>query len=106
VNATPVNTRFPPDEIAHLDAWIAAQEDAPSRPEAVRRLVEIALSRSRSTKQRHPKAASKAADMAGEQIDKLIEPATPAEEQQKRKRRLLKGPGEFRELRKDSKKAI
>jgi hypothetical protein len=41
--------------------------------------------------------------MAGEQIDKLIEPSTPAEERHKRKRRLLKGPGEFRDIRKDSK---
>lgn len=43
VGATPVNVRFPPDELAQLDAWIARQDDKPSRPEAVRRLVEAAL---------------------------------------------------------------
>ena len=44
VDATPVNTRFPPAELAKLDAWIADQPDPkPSRPEAVRRLVELGL---------------------------------------------------------------
>jgi len=43
VDATPVNTRFPPDELADLDAWIARQEEEISRPEAVRRLVKEGL---------------------------------------------------------------
>jgi len=44
VDATPVNTRFPPTELRVLDAWIAGQPaPKPSRPEAVRRLVEQAL---------------------------------------------------------------
>jgi len=30
-------------QIAQLDAWIAKQDDAPSRPEAIRRLVEMGL---------------------------------------------------------------
>jgi hypothetical protein len=52
-------------------------------------------------KRRSPKAASKAFDLAGQQIDKLADPSATAEERQQRKRRLLKGPGEFRELRAD-----
>jgi len=44
VDATPVNTRFPPAELRALDAWIAGRPaPKPSRPEAVRRLVEQAL---------------------------------------------------------------
>jgi hypothetical protein len=44
VDATPVNTRCPPAELRALDAWIAGQPaPKPSRPEAVRRLVEQAL---------------------------------------------------------------
>jgi len=43
VDATPVNTRFPPDELNALDAWIERQKDEISRPEAVRRLVERAI---------------------------------------------------------------
>jgi hypothetical protein len=49
VDATPVNTRFPPAELRTLDAWIAGQTaPKPSRPEAVRRLVEQALKRAKS----------------------------------------------------------
>lgn len=37
VDATPVNVRLPPEQLAPLDAWIADQpEPRPSRPEAVR----------------------------------------------------------------------
>jgi hypothetical protein len=43
--------------------------------------------------------------MAGQQIDKLADLSATAEEQQQRKRRLLKGPGEFRGLRADLPKA-
>jgi len=35
--------RFQPDQLARLDAWIAEQGDAPSRPEAARRLIDKAL---------------------------------------------------------------
>jgi hypothetical protein len=34
---------MPPDQLADLDAWIAAQTDTPSRPEALRRLAALAL---------------------------------------------------------------
>jgi hypothetical protein len=44
INATQVAVRIPPGDLARLDAWIAAQpEPKPSRPEAIRRLVEKAL---------------------------------------------------------------
>jgi hypothetical protein len=39
------------------------------------------------------------AGSAEEQIEKLIDPSAPDEERQQRKRRLLKGPREFREMR-------
>lgn len=56
-DATPVNTRrkrpdqpgtlvgvrLQPDLLAKLDAWIADQDDAPSRPEAVRRILTNSL---------------------------------------------------------------
>jgi len=43
VGATPVTLRLPPDQLARLDRWIAEQPDAPSRPEAIRRLLDQAL---------------------------------------------------------------
>jgi len=98
----PVRTmRLSDNFIAKVDAWATQQSDAPTRTEAIRRLVELGLAGSQLMKRRSPKATSKAIDLAGQQIDKLADPSATAEEQQQRKRRLLKGPGEFRELRAD-----
>ena len=38
-----VLVRFEPEQFHDLDGWIAKQEDEPSRPEAIRRLVELGL---------------------------------------------------------------
>jgi hypothetical protein len=38
-----IGVRIQPDQMKTLDAWIADQGDRPSRPEAIRRLVEQAL---------------------------------------------------------------
>ena len=48
-----------------------------------------------------PKSCVQGRRLAGEQIDKLSDPSATAEEQQQRKRRLLKGPKEFRDIRGD-----
>jgi hypothetical protein len=56
IDAIPVNVRFPPAELAALDRWISAFGVPISRPEAVRRLVDLCLAgtpakgRSRSKK--------------------------------------------------------
>jgi hypothetical protein len=68
----------------------------------LRRLVALGLAASPPPKPRSPKARSKALALAGEQIDKLIDPSAPAEERRERKRRLLKGPKEFRDMRSDT----
>ena len=39
MGATPVNVRLPPDELAKLDAWIAANDDTLSRPAALRSIL-------------------------------------------------------------------
>src|SRR5262245_43439618 len=46
-----------------------------------------------------PKRAAKAREMAGQAVDRLIDPSAPDEERHRRKRRLLKGPKEFRDIR-------
>ena len=43
--------------------------------------------------------AAKASEMAAQEIDRLIDPSAPDEERQRRKRRLLKGPEEFCDVR-------
>ena len=47
------------------------------------------------------KAGTKAAEMAGAQIDRLADRSATHDEQTTRKRRLLKGPKEFRNMRTD-----
>jgi hypothetical protein len=51
-----------------------------------------------------PKASEKASDMAGDVIDRHADLSASSEEQESRKRRPLKGPKEFRDLRRDIQK--
>jgi hypothetical protein len=39
----PILVRIQPPLLANLDVWIASQDDSLTRPEAIRRLIEIAL---------------------------------------------------------------
>jgi hypothetical protein len=38
-----IQVRFQPDKLLILDKWIAKQDDTLSRPEAIRRLVDLAF---------------------------------------------------------------
>jgi hypothetical protein len=54
----------------------------------------------RDQSSREPKKGrSKALDLASAQLDRLLDSSAPDEEGQRRKRRLLKGPKEFRAMR-------
>jgi hypothetical protein len=86
--------------MASIDAWSAAQDDTPGRSETIRRLVEVGLTVAPRKRGAH-KGAAKAKAMASEQIDRMGDAATSPEERQGRKRHLLKGPSEFREMRTD-----
>jgi hypothetical protein len=46
-----------------------------------------------------PRKAAKAREMAGQALDRLSDPSATDDERQTRKRRLLKGPKEFRDIR-------
>jgi hypothetical protein len=93
--------RLHDDALKSLDAWSHAQEDEPSRPEAIRRLVELGLASVRSASPVNQKAANKASKLAGKMVDFLSDQSATTEEKAKRKRRLLKGPPEFRDMRTD-----
>jgi hypothetical protein len=104
----PATGRFPmmglrasPGTREKIERWAKSQPDAPSLSEAIRRLVELGLAGSRPESRRSPKAAAKASELAGRQIDKLADSSATDEERHSRKRRLLKGPAEFREMRGD-----
>ena len=94
------------DQLDALDAWIAKQDDPkPTRPEAIRRLVALGLTvRATKPKQAPQARAERAKDLAAKVIDSFPV-TTDVEETANRKRRLLKGPEEFRDLRVDRPKA-
>ena len=93
------------DFLKPLDEWIAKQKPRPSRPEAIRRLVELGLTIKMKAKQPAPARAARAKELATKAIEKIIDPTAPPEERAQRRRRLTKGPSEFREDRVDLPKA-
>jgi hypothetical protein len=84
--------------MARLDSWAARQSN--SRSEAIRRLVEFGLTVNPKSAPTTRARAERASELAAKVIDKL---ATDwdAEEKATRKRRLIKGPEEFRDVRVD-----
>lgn len=103
VDAVLIGVRVPPAGVAELDAWIKKTDPSISRPEAIRRLVDMALAGTLSPRYSE-KTVAKARELAARAIDGLIDPAAPANEKAIRKRRLLKGPSFFRDVRVDQKK--
>jgi hypothetical protein len=106
VGAILIGVRVAPADVATLDAWIKKNAPDLSRPEAIRRLVELGL------KFKAPvRTASKtgrrlrAQELATKAIERIIDPAAPPNERAQRRRRLTKGPSEFREDRVDLPKA-
>lgn len=101
-SAERVTLEMPPDELKSIDAWIKTQPaPRPSRPEAIRRLVKQALTVGQRPQKRIKKAASKAREMADQELDRLGDASLPVGERERRKRRLTKGPREFRDMRGD-----
>ena len=91
--------------IKSVDAWAAAQDDQPSRSEAIRRLVELGLTLKAKTKEPSAAGANRAKELATKAVEKIIDPSVPSEERAQRRRQLTKGPSEFREERVDQPKA-
>lgn len=72
-----------------------------TRSEAIRRLVELGLKVKPARPVSKPGRRLRARELANKAIEKIIDPSAPPEEQAKRRRRLTKGPTEFREDRID-----
>jgi hypothetical protein len=78
----------------------------PGRAEAIRRLVEFGLKVKTTTRPvSKPGRRLRAQELATKAIEKIIDPSAPPEERAQRRRRLTKGPPEFREDRVDLPKA-
>jgi hypothetical protein len=86
---------------AAIVKWAEYQPDKPSLSEAIRRLVELGLYVKTKPIRRTAASADRAKELAAKAIDNLVDPAAPADEKASRKRRLLKGPEEFHDVRVD-----
>jgi hypothetical protein len=86
---------------ASVVRWAESELDNPSLSEAIRRLVELGLTVKTRPKQSAPARAERAKDLAGKVIDSFAADNADVEETASRKRRLLKGPEEFRDVRVD-----
>jgi hypothetical protein len=85
-----------------LDGWRRKQHDSPSREVAIQRLVKRGLGGNAKIRHRPRKASRrKAAELASREIDRLGDQSATNEERTQRKRRLIKGPREFRDVRTD-----
>jgi Arc/MetJ-type ribon-helix-helix transcriptional regulator len=94
-----VAVRLPPEMIREIDAW-AKHNTGGSRSEAIRRFIEKALAGTIAPRQPRKGAARKATEMAALEIDRVLgDQSASGEERASRKRRLLSGPKEFRDMR-------
>jgi hypothetical protein len=96
-----IGVRLQPPQLAALDQWIARQEMARTRPEAIRHLMDLGLSISAGHRPTSKAKAEKAAELASHAIEKASDKSQSTEEQTARKRRLISGPSEFRGIRRD-----
>ena len=91
---------FTEEMIGDIESWRAKQKPVPNLSEAIRRLVEVGLSvKTKSAPSERQRAAL--ADLASKAIDSLTVRTADSDEKASRKRRLIKGPEEFREVRVD-----
>lgn len=91
--------RLSDEFLAKVDLWLRKQGDRPSRSEAIRRLVEAGLAATPSRQRSHDSGSLTANQMAHDPINVMADKSATEEERGKRKRRLLKGPSEFRKMR-------
>ena len=97
--------RADPEIRAAIVRWAEQQPDELTLSESVRRLVELGLTVSTKPKQAPATRADRAKELASKAIDKVTAGAPNDDVKANRKRRLIKGPEEFREDRVDLPKA-
>ena len=78
---------------AVIDAWAEAHNMA--RSDAIRKLVEIGLNASPGPHRVVPHEPVAIEERAVQQIERMLDPELPAEERERRRRRLIEGPPEF-----------
>ena len=102
VGEVAITVRLSRDLLKRIDRWIAHQRGRVSRSEAIRRLAGSGLDGSATSSKagKSSRGAEQAAGMANDMIDYLEDQSATREDREQQKRRLVKGPSEFREMRK------
>src|SRR3954463_12176694 len=81
---------------ASIIRWAEKQPDRPTLSEAIRRLVQLGLTIRPNIKQPSAARADRAKELATKTIEKIMDPSASLEARAQRRRRLVKGPSEFR----------
>jgi hypothetical protein len=104
-----VGVRLQVDQLKSIDTWAAKQVPPVTRPEAIRGMIDAMLRILVKDPGEEPakEAANskRAQELAAHAIDKMSDDLASAVDRAGRKRRLTKGPPEFREDRVDLPKA-
>lgn len=93
--------------LERVDAWALSQEHKPNRSEAIQLLVKTALDslrawpRRAAPKSKRASSRNRAKELASDAIDRLGDAGATSEARASRKGRLMKGPEEFRNVRRD-----
>ncbi|MES2600205.1 MAG: hypothetical protein V4602_05275 [Pseudomonadota bacterium] len=93
--------RAPPVMRASIVKWAEKQADKPTLSEAIPRLVAVGLTAKVRPKGDTESKHARAKELAHSAIDKMSDVSASADDKVARKRRLMKGPEEFREARMD-----
>ncbi len=96
-----IGMRWQDPDLEMIDDWIEKQKEPFTRPEAIRRLVELGLTVKTKSKQATVERATRARELAAKAIEKISDPSASQEERTQRRRRITRGPQEFREDRVD-----
>jgi Arc/MetJ-type ribon-helix-helix transcriptional regulator len=96
-----ITVRLSRNLVKRIDRWIASHDGPISRSEALRHLAESGLDRAGTSSKAGAsnRGAKQAAGMASDMIDFLGDRSATHEDREHRKKRLVKGPSEFREIR-------
>jgi hypothetical protein len=93
--------RVAPELRAAIVKWAETQPDLPSQHEAMRRLLELGLTVKAEGRPPSEGQTLRAREMAGKAIDEMSDATASSDDQATRKKRLLKGPEEFSQVRVD-----
>jgi hypothetical protein len=100
-----VGVRMDDEFLKNLDQWISDNQAGISRPEAIRRFLDVGLNVQKKAQWEPALRAVRAKELAAGVIGSMGDPSAHPEERAERRRRLARGPEEFRHVRVDRPKA-